>query len=144
MTTESIRYEDRNGSVVVRRSHKILHAEFSGACSAKIARAFYNACVQFIPEFKGATWGYLSDSISYDAATPEAESIFEQAYTFCLKHGCVAEAYCNNSPVGRAQIARIRSACGIAGDMQSITFATPAEAKASLEEKLEKLDNPTV
>ncbi len=135
---KSLRFKDKNGCLVVYRKDNIIVAEFSDACSETMAKKFCEFCEQITPEFAGQKWGYLSASDQYYAATPDAEKQLIKGYKKSIENGCIAEAYCNKSAVGRAQIARIRSAAGVASPIESVCFENTLDAENHILEILEK------
>ena len=117
----------------------MLIADFSDACSVSLAKKFAKCCKQIAKEYEGQAWGYLSKSDRYYAATPDAEAILVGAYQYCMENGCTAEAYCNKSAVGIAQLARIRQAAGINSDIQKVCFEEAEEALQHLTDILTKV-----
>lgn len=138
---KSFSFKDKNGSLLVFRKNNILTAKFSDACSETMAKKFCEFCEQITPEFAGQPWGYLSASDKYYAATPDAEMRLIEGYKTSLENGCIAEAYCNKSAVGRAQIARIRSSAGIESAIESVCFDNTDDAEKHILSVLEKASN---
>ena len=113
-------------------------ADFSDACSASLARKFANSCQEIAQQFNYKHWAYLSRSDKYYAASPDAEAVLVEAYRYCREHGCVAEAYCNKSPVGIAQIGRIRQTVGIEAPLQDVCFENVEDAECYLNKVISK------
>ena len=84
----------------------------------------------------------MNRSDKYYAASPDAEAVLVEAYRYCKEHGCVAEAYCNKSAVGIAQIGRIRQTVGIDSALQDVCFETVEDAELYLNKAINKTNQP--
>lgn len=131
--------KQRTGSLTVSVEGAILVAEFTGACTLKIAEFFHQAILDAIPHLPNDGWCYLSSSKDYVAALPEVEAIYTRTYKLCMHSGCVAEAYCMPSVVGLAQVDKSRKACGVESSIESIAFNSLEEAKGFLLSTLAKI-----
>ena len=140
MTNKPIHIADKNGSLTLSIDRQILTAEFSGACSVKIAKGFHAGIQILGPLFNQQPWGYLSYSKDYQAATPEVEKMYMSTYKLCAFYGCKSEAYVMPSAVGLQQIGKIRRLCGVHSDISSFKFDTLEAARQFLNNTLYSYD----
>ena len=124
--------KDRFSSISIRLFDNVVVTEFTGPCGVELVKQYTHALHEFIKGFKGASWGYLSISRNFEAATKEA--IVELAYSFahCQKFGCVADAYVIESLVGQKQIKAMREKFGTHTPFDHVLFANCEQAIAYL------------
>ncbi|WP_026376172.1 hypothetical protein [Aestuariibacter salexigens] len=120
---------ERNGSLKVTVQDAIFIAEFSGACTLRIAKAFHQSVTDAQPHLPNDGWAYLSSSQDYVAALPEVEQIYADTYRLCTHYGCLIEAYCMPSKVGLAQVDKARRACGVTSPIEKLAFNSIDDAK---------------
>ena len=131
--------KQRNGSLKVTVEGPVFIAEFTGACSVKIAEGFYQAVKDALAVLPADGWCYLSSSKNYVAALPEVERIYTKTYSLCMQNGCMVEAYCMPSAVGLAQVDKSRKACGVDTPIKDLAFETLEDAKYFLLSTLEHI-----
>ncbi|WP_100642493.1 hypothetical protein [Alteromonas facilis] len=129
----------RNGSLKVTLDGPLFIAEFTGACTSPIARAFHRSVEKAIPKLPADGWGYLSSSQDYIAALPEVEASYTETYRLCMSNGCLIEAYCMPSAVGLAQVDKSRKACGVTSPIEPLSFNSIEDAKYFLLSTLEHI-----
>lgn len=129
-------FKDRHGSVSLWLDGRILISEFTGPCSGTLAKRYQQAVAGSIEHMGGEPWGYVSCSIDFEAATEGALEILSQTYQLCITHRCVADAYVLGSPVGRAQIVKMRDAFVGVRDTEAVMFDNLDAALEDVKQRL--------
>ena len=83
-----------------------------------------------IKALSGSPWGYISNSLTLEAATPEAEKNFIDLTIHMVKEGCIASAYILGSTLVTNQMQRIVKNSGLELDIRDYIFNNVIEAKS--------------
>ncbi|NMH61243.1 hypothetical protein [Alteromonas ponticola] len=121
-TAPLFRVADRYAEIVVVRLADILVTEFVGPCGKSLVQKYTKKLEQVVRQFNSKPWAYLSVSRNFDALTDEAVTALVESFAFCTRHGCVADAYIINSPVGKHQVAAIRKQFSVARAFDDVLF----------------------
>ena len=114
----------------------IVHAQFFGALNESLITAFAKEIL--IETESLMMWGYISDSTSVTAATPQAQEMMIKLAPKMKDDGCVATAYLIKSAVARFQLSQIHQTLGYDGNIQRI-FDSFTEAHAHVSSVLNQL-----
>lgn len=139
--TESVGRKDKYGSYQLKcHDHqyaKVIEATFVGALGSGLARHYKKDLLSMADQITPLPWAYMADCTNYQASIPQAAEYLKQAYEGALKSGCVADAYCINSAMGIAQLAKIRHQCGIETPIEARIYPSMQDARAAGLELLE-------
>lgn len=125
--------KNKYGQVTLQHESNIIIARFSGNINESLVRDFSKELLKRVTMFAGTPWGYISDSFSAQAATPDAEKSFINLTTHMIREGCIASAYVLGSTLITNQMQRILKNAGLDLDINSCLFNTLEEAKSYID-----------
>ena len=137
-------FKDKNGAVKLYKNGQIIVVILSGACGTNVINFYSEKLRTLAQTCDGRPWAYLCNGKDFEATTPEAQQTIVGVYDYCLRSGCHFEAYCFDSPVGKAQTQKIMLDCGNPTDIEDVLFKNESEAEIFLLNKLEKLSIQTL
>jgi hypothetical protein len=132
-------FKDKNGAVELSQRGRVVVVVLAGACGTRLISYYARVLSELGQTYQGKPWAYLCNGKNFQATTPEAQKLIVEAYDSCIKLGCRYDAYCFDSPVGKAQTQKIMQDCGNPTDIEKILFETEQLAETYLSKKLAKL-----
>ncbi|GGD50591.1 hypothetical protein [Lacimicrobium alkaliphilum] len=145
--TDSVSRKDKYGSYQLQchdhQDCKVVEARFVGALGSGLALHYKKDLLSIADQIAPQPWAYVADCTNYQASIPQAAEYLKQAYEGALKSGCVGDAYCINTAMGIAQLAKIRHQCGIESPIEARIYASMPDARAAVLELLESTPSRT-
>jgi hypothetical protein len=136
--------KDKNGAVKLYKQGQIIIVILSGACGVSVINFYADKLRMLAQTCNGQPWAYLCNGKNFEATTPEAQQTIVGVYDYCRNSGCRFEAYCFDSPVGKAQTQQIMLDCGNPTDIEDVLFKNESEAETFLLNKLASLSVETL
>ncbi|MCQ8876922.1 hypothetical protein NQT69_02590 [Pseudoalteromonas shioyasakiensis] len=126
-------FKNKYGQVSLQHESNIIIAHFTGYINERLVNDFSQALINRVKIFAGTPWGYISNSLSVQAATPEAEKGFINLTSHMIKEGCIASAYVLGSTLVTNQMQRVLHSADVNLDIQDYLFNSLDEAKSYIE-----------
>jgi len=140
MSKKLCEFKDKYGSLSLEKHGNILQVNINSACGIDLINFYIKKIRKFAPLFSINKWGLLSNSLGYEAATPEAEIALVEFCKICIELGCRVEAYCMISPVAIEQTRRMRLSYGNNIPIEDALFASQEKAEIYMTKTLEQLN----
>ncbi|CAM3694725.1 MULTISPECIES: hypothetical protein [Pseudoalteromonas] len=125
-----MKFINKYGQVSLQCEQNIIIADFSGNVNASLVSAFANSLLTQVAQFANKPWGYISNSQTLLAATPQAEQQLTLLTSAMVHKGCIASAYIFDSSIVINQMQRILDNAGLNMDIRPCLFNSLAQAKA--------------
>ncbi len=130
-------FKNKYGHVTLQHKNNIITASFAGNINERLANEFSHQLLTCVKQFAGAPWGYISNSFSVQAATPDAEKSFVNLTTNMFKEGCIASAYILGSTLAINQMQRVLNNAGLNHlNIHDYLFNSLDEAKLYIEKMI--------
>lgn len=130
-------FKNKYGHVTLQHKNNIITASFAGNINDRLVNDFSNALLNRVKTFAGSPWGYISNSFSAQAATPEAEKSFVKLTTHMFNEGCIASAYILGSTLAINQMQRVLNNAGLNHlNIHDYLFNSLDEAKLYIEKMI--------
>ncbi|MCC2617438.1 hypothetical protein LJ739_14390 [Aestuariibacter halophilus] len=133
----SVEKRDKHGYYTLQFDDQVLRLRVGGSIGTGLAAKFDIDVATALKSIPPGPWIYFGDMRGCDGYTRDAESQIIETQKMALASGCVADAYCIDSPVARSQVDNIRRSAGIPGDILSCCFDTPGAAMDYLQQALD-------
>lgn len=123
-------FKNKYGHATLQHESNIIIASFSGNLNESLVSDFSKELIKMVKTLAGSPWAYISNSLTVQAATPEAEKSFVILTRHMVKEGCIASAYILGSALVTNQLQRIVKNAGLEIDVKDYLFNNLEEAKS--------------
>lgn len=134
-------YKEANGSLTLELRDNLVFATFSGAITAEIMAYFINGIADVVKPLQGAPWGYISDSRTVEAATPDSEDNLFKAAVKSVSLGCVAGTYVTSSIVMIDQMDKVLKRNGMPEGIEGRVYSTLEDAQEHCLRELKRFND---
>jgi hypothetical protein len=133
-----VKFSNSHGSVTLHVEQNIVIAKFSGCVSLDLMQQFEKGIVELTAPIKAQPWGYISDSSSVIAATPDAEQYIVNVSYKMRANNCILSAFVITQAIAKNQTQRILKNSGVKSDLSKRFFDNPDQAKEFIKAALSK------